>query len=180
MRRTTSEGRPKARRLRSLRPRGVRARQRWRRFLARLQFRRGRSGGIFDQVFGDIMGGRAVAGAPGPARHPSAVEIDLAQAFAGSKVDIRVPTRVTCEACAGTGSEDKTKPAETCTMCKGAGKVRRQQGFFLIETRARPATAPARRSARLAASAAVPAPCSVSARCRSRSRPVSRTAPASA
>jgi molecular chaperone DnaJ len=39
-----------------------------------------------------------------------AVEIELAeQAFAGTKVKLRVPTRVACEACGGTGSEDKTR-----------------------------------------------------------------------
>ncbi|MBN8900781.1 MAG: molecular chaperone DnaJ, partial [Rhodospirillales bacterium] len=62
-----------------------------------------------------------------------AVEIDLAEAFAGTKVNLRVPTRVTCEACGGTGSEDKSRSADTCGTCHGAGKVRAQQGFFLIE-----------------------------------------------
>jgi len=40
---------------------------------------------------------------------------------------------VTCDACSGTGSEDKNRTADTCTTCRGAGKVRAQQGFFLIE-----------------------------------------------
>lgn len=87
---------------------------------------------IFDQMFGDFAGrgrGRARTGAD----LRQGVEIDLAEAFAGMKVDIRVPTRVKCDACNGTGSEDKNKPAETCTTCKGAGKVRAQQGFFLVE-----------------------------------------------
>ena len=44
-----------------------------------------------------------------------------------------MPTRVACEACTGTGSEDKDRAAETCPTCQGAGKVRAQQGFFLIE-----------------------------------------------
>jgi molecular chaperone DnaJ len=61
------------------------------------------------------------------------VEIDLADAFAGTKVQLRVPTRVVCEACAGTGSEDKGRAADTCSTCHGAGKVRAQQGFFLVE-----------------------------------------------
>ena len=61
------------------------------------------------------------------------VEIDLAEAFAGTKVNLRVPTRVNCEACDGTGSQDKGRAAETCPTCQGAGKVRAQQGFFLIE-----------------------------------------------
>jgi molecular chaperone DnaJ len=97
-------------------------------------FASGDLGGIFDQVFGDIMGGRRGGRARTGADIRQAAEIDLAQAYSGAKVDLRVPTRVTCEACTGTGSEDKTRPAETCATCKGAGKVRRQQGFFLIET----------------------------------------------
>ena len=98
-------------------------------------FGSGDLGGIFDQVFGDIMGGRRGGGRTRTgADIRQAVEIELAQAFAGTKVNLRVPTRVTCEACTGTGSEDKSKPSETCSMCQGIGKVRRQQGFFLIET----------------------------------------------
>ena len=91
-------------------------------------------GGIFDQVFGDMMGGRRGGGRQrtgGDIRQ--AAEIDLAEAFTGTKANLRVPTRVSCDPCAGTGSEDKTKPAETCATCQGQGKVRAQQGFFLIE-----------------------------------------------
>jgi molecular chaperone DnaJ len=40
---------------------------------------------------------------------------------------------VVCDACTGTGSEDKARAADTCGTCRGAGKVRAQQGFFLIE-----------------------------------------------
>ena len=96
-------------------------------------FGSGDLGDIFGQVFGDMMGGRRGGRTRTGADIRQAVEIDLAAAFAGSKVNLRVPTRVTCEACTGTGSEDKTRPSEGCTTCQGAGKVRRQQGFFLIE-----------------------------------------------
>lgn len=91
---------------------------------------------IFDQMFGDFLGRRPGGGA-GRTRSGAdirqAVEIDLEQAFAGAKVNLRVPTRVACEACSGTGSEDKSRGADTCPTCHGAGKVRAQQGFFLIE-----------------------------------------------
>jgi molecular chaperone DnaJ len=91
-------------------------------------------GGIFEQVFGDFMGGRrSGTRARTGADIRQGVEIDLAAAFAGTKIDLRVPTRVTCEACTGTGSEDKAHPVDVCTMCQGAGKVRRQNGLFLIE-----------------------------------------------
>ena len=91
---------------------------------------------IFDQMFGDFMGGRRGGGQNrqrAGADIRQAVEIDLSEAFAGTKVNLRVPTRVACEACAGTGSEDKNRAADTCPTCQGAGKVRSQQGFFLIE-----------------------------------------------
>jgi molecular chaperone DnaJ len=91
-------------------------------------------GDIFDQMFGEFMGGRRGGGRTrAGADLRQAVEIDLTEAFAGAKVTLRVPTRVSCEACNGTGSEDKTASADTCQTCKGAGKVRAQQGFFLVE-----------------------------------------------
>jgi molecular chaperone DnaJ len=40
---------------------------------------------------------------------------------------------VTCDACSGTGSADKNAGADTCNTCGGAGRVRAQQGFFLVE-----------------------------------------------
>ncbi len=92
-------------------------------------------GDIFDQMFGDFMGGKR--GGQGRARSGAdirtQVEIELTEAFAGSKTNLRVPTRVACDACNGTGSENKERAADTCGTCGGAGKVRAQQGFFLVE-----------------------------------------------
>jgi molecular chaperone DnaJ len=91
-------------------------------------------GDIFDQMFGEFMGGRRGGGRTRTgADLRQGVEIDLAEAFTGTKMNLRVPTRVSCEACNGTGSEDKGKSADTCPTCNGAGKVRSQQGFFLVE-----------------------------------------------
>src|SRR4051812_38874253 len=90
-------------------------------------------GDIFEQMFG-TGGRRGGAGRPrSGADVRQAVEIDLAEAFTGTKVNLRVPTRVKCEACNGSGSEDKGRAADACQTCHGAGKVRAQQGFFLIE-----------------------------------------------
>jgi molecular chaperone DnaJ len=88
-------------------------------------------GDIFDQMFG--MGRRGGGRTRTGADLRQGVEIDLEEAFTGTKVNLRVPTRVRCESCNGTGSEDKGKAADTCPTCHGAGKVRAQQGFFLIE-----------------------------------------------
>jgi molecular chaperone DnaJ len=91
-------------------------------------------GDIFDQMFGEFMGGRGRGRGPRQGSDIRAgVEIDLAQAFAGTKTQLRVPTRVACEACGGTGSENKDRGSETCGTCGGSGKVRAQQGFFLVE-----------------------------------------------
>jgi molecular chaperone DnaJ len=63
----------------------------------------------------------------------TSVEIGLEEAFNGTKKTITVPSSVSCEACSGTGSESGAAAATTCNTCQGAGKVRAQQGFFLIE-----------------------------------------------
>jgi molecular chaperone DnaJ len=91
-------------------------------------------GDIFDQMFGEFMGGRGRSRGPRQGNDIRAsIEIDLAEAFAGTRAQLRVPTRVACEACNGTGSESKERGSEVCGTCNGAGKVRAQQGFFLIE-----------------------------------------------
>ena len=89
-------------------------------------------GDIFDQMFGMGRRGGGQRTRSG-ADIRQGVEISLADAFSGTKVNLRVPTRVKCESCNGTGSEDKNRAAETCPTCQGAGKVRTQQGFFLVE-----------------------------------------------
>ncbi|HVZ08441.1 molecular chaperone DnaJ [Rhodopila sp.] len=95
-------------------------------------FAAGDIGDIFEQMFG--MGRRGgAARARSGADLRQGVEIDLAEAFSGTKVSLRVATRVKCEACEGTGSADKSRAADTCRTCQGTGKVRAQQGFFLIE-----------------------------------------------
>jgi molecular chaperone DnaJ len=86
-------------------------------------------------MFGEFMGnGRGRRRGPrAGADIRAAVEVTLEEAFAGTKKTIRVPSRVACEACDGTGSSTKEKAADTCTACGGHGKVRAQQGFFIVE-----------------------------------------------
>lgn len=94
-------------------------------------------GDIFDQMFGDFMGRRG-GGGGGRAMRVGAdlradITIDLSDAFFGVKREIRFQTRINCEACEGSGSEGKDRSSDTCTTCGGMGKVRAQQGFFLVE-----------------------------------------------
>ena len=87
-------------------------------------------GDIFEQMFG---GGRRGTDRQGGADIRAAVEIELAEAFTGAKAEVRIATRLACDACNGTGSADKNVAADTCRTCGGAGRVRAQQGFFLVE-----------------------------------------------
>ena len=91
-------------------------------------------GDIFNQMFGDFAGGgRGGRGPRAGADLRVQVEVDLTDVFAGTKTTIRVPTRVSCDACKGSGSEGGKVEQNTCQTCQGAGKVRAQQGFFVIE-----------------------------------------------
>ena len=91
-------------------------------------------GDIFDQMFGDMTGRRGGGRARGGADLRTTVEVSLEDAFAGTKVQLRVPSRVQCDACDGTGSADKgSSKQDTCGTCGGGGKVRAQNGFFLVE-----------------------------------------------
>ncbi|MGH6897011.1 MAG: molecular chaperone DnaJ [Geminicoccaceae bacterium] len=88
---------------------------------------------VFDDLFGDFVGGGRRRGAHsrgGDLRYN--VTIALEEAFAGKQAQIRVPTTVRCEACNATGSA-KGAPPGVCPSCRGAGRVRAQQGFFTIE-----------------------------------------------
>jgi molecular chaperone DnaJ len=91
---------------------------------------------IFDDLFGEFMGGRGGGGQRGQGNRGSDLrynlEISLEDCFKGKTAKIRVPTSIACEACDGSGAEAGAQPV-ACPTCKGAGKVRAQQGFFTIE-----------------------------------------------
>ena len=89
---------------------------------------------IFDDVFGDFMGGGGRARS-GPSRGTDlqyTYEITLEEAFNGKEATIEIPTNDICDSCNGTGAEGDGG-AETCSTCSGTGRIRMQQGFFTIE-----------------------------------------------
>ena len=89
-------------------------------------------GDIFEDIFG---GGRSQAGANASYRGSDLqynLELSLEEAVFGTTVDIRIPTKKTCDTCGGTGAKEGSKP-ETCTTCHGQGQVRIQQGFFSVQ-----------------------------------------------
>ena len=88
---------------------------------------------IFDEMFGEFMGGsRRRGGSRRGADLRYNMEVSLEEAFEGKSAQVRVPTSVTCDSCAGTGAESGSAPV-TCQMCQGRGRMRAQQGFFTVE-----------------------------------------------
>lgn len=89
---------------------------------------------IFESVFGEFMGG----GRGGPRQQRRGadlrydMEITLENAFEGMTTEITVDVSGHCDSCEGTGAKPGTK-ATQCKYCGGHGKVRAQQGFFMVE-----------------------------------------------
>ncbi len=95
-------------------------------------------GDIFEEMFGEILGGGGRRGSgPSQAGQRGAdlrydMSLTLEDAFKGSEKTIKVSTLVGCEACGGKGTAPGTS-ATKCPTCDGHGRVRMQQGFFTIE-----------------------------------------------
>ena len=91
---------------------------------------------IFDEMFGEFMGGGRRGGGgrqtPQGADLRYNLEISLEDAYHGKTATVRLATAVLCEECSGTGAETGSRPV-TCPTCRGHGKVRSQQGFFTVE-----------------------------------------------
>lgn len=93
-------------------------------------------GDIFESFFGDAFGGGAGGGGRrGPARGADLrydMEVTLEEAYHGTTKEIVIEVAASCDTCDGTGAKPGTS-ARTCNLCHGRGKVRAQQGFFVVE-----------------------------------------------
>jgi molecular chaperone DnaJ len=91
---------------------------------------------IFDNIFGEFMGGAQPGGRRGNVLRGSDLrydlEIGLEDAYDGRQVELQVDTSARCEPCGSTGAKAGTS-ATSCTMCGGRGQVRARQGFFVVE-----------------------------------------------
>lgn len=93
---------------------------------------------VFDEIFGDILGGRRGARGGG---HPQGMEgadlrysltLNFEEAILGTTKTIKFPRLSPCDECHGNGAAKGTQPA-TCEDCGGVGQVRIQQGFFSVQ-----------------------------------------------
>ena len=88
---------------------------------------------IFSSIFGEFMdprGQRQNAARGADLRYD--LELSLEEAFAGKEANITIEALARCDACEGRGARGQSR-AQTCSTCGGAGKVRAQQGFFVVE-----------------------------------------------
>ncbi len=89
-------------------------------------------GDIFETIFGGAFGGGRQQGPRRGADLRFDLEISLEEAFHGKATEIAIEVSQTCEPCHGSGAEPGTS-ARRCNLCAGRGKVRAQQGFFMVE-----------------------------------------------
>ena len=90
-------------------------------------------GGLGDIFgFGDLFGGGRRRG--GPQRGSDLrydLEITFEESAAGAETAIQIPRSENCDTCSGSGAAPGTQPI-VCNLCRGAGQVRSQQGFFTV------------------------------------------------
>jgi len=87
---------------------------------------------IFESMFGEFGGGGGRQRQSRGADLRYDMEVTLEDAFHGKETDITIDVSGLCEPCGGTGASPGTM-AKTCGTCRGHGKVRAQQGFFMVE-----------------------------------------------
>jgi molecular chaperone DnaJ len=91
--------------------------------------------GDFSDIFESFFGGGGGGRSRGPARGADLrydLEISLDEAFHGKSAEITIDVAEVCSVCTGTGAQDGSG-SRVCNLCAGHGKVRAQQGFFVVE-----------------------------------------------
>ena len=88
---------------------------------------------IFSTIFGEFMDPRAQQNAARGADLRYDLELSLEEAFTGVEKAITVQAMARCESCHGRGCTRADHCGSTCQTCGGMGKVRAQQGFFVVE-----------------------------------------------
>lgn len=90
---------------------------------------------IFESVFGEFMGGGRAGGRQQVRRGADLrydMEISLEEAYHGKSAEITIDVTAACDTCDGSGARAGSRP-HACNTCGGHGKVRAQQGFFVVE-----------------------------------------------
>ncbi len=90
-------------------------------------------GGLGDIFgFGDLFGGARRRGGPQRGRDLRYdLEITFEESAKGAETAVQIPREENCETCRGSGAAPGTQPT-ICSMCRGQGQIRTQQGFFTV------------------------------------------------
>ena len=89
---------------------------------------------IFSTIFGEFMdprGARQNAARGADLRYD--LDLTLEEAYTGVEKAVTIEANAKCEVCHGRGCTRTDDCARTCNTCGGMGKVRAQQGFFVVE-----------------------------------------------
>ena len=89
-------------------------------------------GDIFETIFGSAFGGGSRRTPRRGADLRYDMEIGLEDAFHGKSTEVQLEVSTACDTCEGSGAAPGTS-TRTCDLCHGHGKVRAQQGLFVIE-----------------------------------------------
>src|SRR5437868_8235588 len=88
---------------------------------------------IFSTIFGEFMDPRGRQNAARGADLRYDLELSLQEAFTGVERTITVEALAQCPVCDGRGCTSLDRCTSACRSCGGMGKVRAQQGFFMVE-----------------------------------------------
>lgn len=83
----------------------------------------------FSSIFEDFFGGAGGDRRGRDLRYR--LKISFREAALGCSKQIKIPRSQACSSCEGSGAADGSQP-EVCKTCKGQGKLRVQQGFFVM------------------------------------------------
>ncbi|MFT5702930.1 MAG: molecular chaperone DnaJ [Rickettsiales bacterium] len=86
----------------------------------------------FGDIFGDGGRSRKRSSAIRGSDIRYNLDITLEEAFSGLTKKVSFSVASSCAPCKGSGAAGGSKP-ENCGTCSGSGKVRAQQGFFIVE-----------------------------------------------
>lgn len=86
---------------------------------------------IFGDIFGDLFGGKQKGRAARGRDLRYSLTLEFGEAVRGCERTVRIPRKVACRTCAGSGARPGSSPA-LCETCRGSGQIRVQQGFFPV------------------------------------------------
>ncbi len=91
----------------------------------------------FGDIFGDLFGFGARAGASNRPRQGSDLRYNLTMTFReaakGMQTTLHIPRTAKCDECSGSGAAPGSEPI-TCARCQGTGQIRQSAGFFQVST----------------------------------------------